>query len=74
VPDWPNKQLCARAHFATADNSLSSEYRRKEKAMKPVIAIGVFGTVAIALAAEALNVAMALGEFTYMTPYNAGFF
>jgi hypothetical protein len=42
--------------------------------MKPVIAIGVFGAIAIALAAEALNVAMALGEFTYMTPYNAGFF
>jgi hypothetical protein len=42
--------------------------------MKPVIATGIFGVVAIALAAEALNVIMALGEFSHVAVYNVGLF
>ncbi|WP_281404850.1 hypothetical protein [Methylocystis sp. B8] len=42
--------------------------------MKPVIATGIFGVVAIALAAEVLNVVMAFGEFSHVAVYNAGLF
>jgi len=42
--------------------------------MKPMIATGVFGIVAIALAAETLNIAMAFGEFSHVAALNAGFF
>ncbi|WP_292530974.1 hypothetical protein [Methylocystis sp.] len=42
--------------------------------MKPVIATGIFGIVAIALAAEALNIAMSLSEFSHVVALNAGVF
>ena len=42
--------------------------------MKPMIITGIFGIIAIAIAAEALNVAMALGEFSHIAAYNAGVF
>jgi hypothetical protein len=42
--------------------------------MKPMIATGIFGIIAIAVAAEALNVAMAFGEFSHVAAYNAGLF
>jgi len=42
--------------------------------MGPVITTGIFGIVAIALAAEALNVAMALAEFSHVAAYSAGIF
>ena len=42
--------------------------------MEPIFTTGIFGVVAIALAAEALNIAMALGEFSHVAAYNAGLF
>lgn len=42
--------------------------------MKPLIATGIFGMIAIALAAEALNVAMTFGEFSHVAALNAGVF
>jgi len=42
--------------------------------MKSVIATGIFGIVAIALAAETLNFAMALGEFSHVAALNVGAF
>ena len=42
--------------------------------MKPLIATGLFGVIAIALAAETLNVVMAFSEFSHVAAYNAGLF
>ncbi|HEY8212845.1 MAG: hypothetical protein ACR65X_15725 [Methylocystis sp.] len=42
--------------------------------MKPMITTGIFGIIAIAIAAEALNIAMAFGEFSHVAAYNAGLF
>lgn len=42
--------------------------------MKPVIATGIFGIIAIALATETLNIAMAFGEFSHVAALNAGIF
>ena len=42
--------------------------------MGPIITTGIFGVVAIVLAAEAFNIAMALGEFSHVATYNAGLF
>lgn len=42
--------------------------------MKPLIATGICGIIAIALAAEALNMAMAFSEFSHVAAYNAGLF
>ncbi len=42
--------------------------------MKPLIATGILGIVAITLAAEALNIAMALSEFSHVAALNAGVF
>lgn len=42
--------------------------------MKPLIATGVFGIVAIALAAEMLNIVMAFSEVSHVAALNAGVF
>ncbi|MGD9545756.1 MAG: hypothetical protein AB7F41_08125 [Methylocystis sp.] len=42
--------------------------------MKTMITTGIFGAVAIVLAAEALNIAMAFGELSHIAAYNAGVF
>lgn len=42
--------------------------------MGTVITTGILGVVAIALAAEALNIAMAFSELSHAAAYNAGLF
>jgi hypothetical protein len=53
---------------------LNFDQREEEKPMKPVIATGIFGIVAIVLAAETLNIAMAFGEFSHVAALSGGVF